>query len=220
VCSSPASLQAFLDAPIAALATPSVVQVEVERPTLVLGSTQARESVDDARLTSTGTALVRRRSGGGAVLLVPGEATWLEVVVGRDHRRWDDDVSRSFHWLGDVFGEVLTAAGETAVEVHRGALVRSPWSDVACLAGLGSGEVTVAGKKVVGLSQRRTRAGARFQCVVVGRVQPEALAGLLRLEGSERAALVDHLHAAVAGVPGLDPATLAAEVARAVASPA
>ena len=37
---------------------------------------------------------------------------------------------------------------------------------VVCFAGTGPGEVLVAGRKVVGISQRRTRAGARFQCSV------------------------------------------------------
>ena len=39
-------------------------------------------------------------------------------------------------------------------------------SPVVCFAGLAAGEVTVGGAKVVGISQRRTRAGGRFQCSV------------------------------------------------------
>jgi hypothetical protein len=37
---------------------------------------------------------------------------------------------------------------------------------VVCFGGTGPGEVVVGGAKVVGLSQRRTRDGARFQCSV------------------------------------------------------
>lgn len=35
-----------------------------------------------------------------------------------------------------------------------------------CFAGVGAGEVLLDGRKVVGISQRRARDGARFQCVV------------------------------------------------------
>jgi hypothetical protein len=35
-----------------------------------------------------------------------------------------------------------------------------------CFAGLGPGEVTVDGRKAVGIAQRRTRAGSLFQCAV------------------------------------------------------
>ena len=48
-----------------------------------------------------------------------------------------------------------------------------------CFAGLGPGEVTVDGRKVVGISQRRTRAAARFQCVVLERWDPDAVVALL-----------------------------------------
>ena len=39
-----------------------------------------------------GVAVVRRRSGGGAVLLDPGGVVWVDVVVPRHDPRWDDDV--------------------------------------------------------------------------------------------------------------------------------
>jgi lipoate-protein ligase A len=35
------------------------------------------------------------------------------------------------------------------------------------------------GRKLVGVAQRRTRSGARFQCVVLQRWRPERLIGLL-----------------------------------------
>ena len=67
-------------------------------------------------------------------------------------------------------------------------LGRSPWSDVVCFAGLGPGEVrNQAGAKVVGMSQRRTREAARFQCAALARWDPKALVDLLAgdLDGAE-----------------------------------
>ena len=39
--------------------------------------------------------VVRRRSGGGAVLVGAGEQVWVEVWIPRDDALWDDDVIRS-----------------------------------------------------------------------------------------------------------------------------
>ena len=58
---------------------------------------------------AAGVDVVRRRSGGGVVLLVPGECLWLDVVVPRDDPRWDDDVARAMWWLGEVWCQALAA---------------------------------------------------------------------------------------------------------------
>ncbi len=140
--------------------------VEVDRPALVLGSTQPDSDVDRATAARLGVEVVRRRSGGGAVLLDPGGSTWIDVEIGRGDDLWDDDVGRSALWLGRVWVDALGAIGDTGAVVHEGAMVRTPVATVVCFAGLAPGEVTIDGGKAVGVSQRRTRAGARFQCSV------------------------------------------------------
>ena len=57
--------------------------------------------------------------------------------------------------------------------VHRGAPRHADLGRAVCFAGIGSGEVGVGDRKVVGLSQRRTRDWARFQCLVHGRFDAE-----------------------------------------------
>ena len=145
--------------------------LEATQTALVLGSTQPMVHGD-------GLEVVRRRSGGGAVWVEPGGTLWVDVVVPRGDELWDEDVGRSAHWLGEAWAR---AVGGNAV-VHRGAMVRTPWSDRVCFAGLGPGEVTIDGAKVVGISQRRTREGARFQCVAYERWNPEPLRELLGLD--------------------------------------
>ncbi len=141
-------------------------------PALVLGSTQPDAVVDTAACAAAGVDVVRRRSGGGAVLVEPGALLWVDVIVPAGDALWDADVGRSFLWLGDVWAGALAELG-IAATVHRGALRRSRWSDLVCFAGLGPGEVTRAdGAKVVGISQRRTRACARFQCAALARWAP------------------------------------------------
>ena len=53
----------------------------VERPTLVLGSAQRDGDVDRHVVNALGVDVVRRRSGGGAVLLIPDEYVWLDLVI-------------------------------------------------------------------------------------------------------------------------------------------
>ncbi len=160
----------------------------VDAPALVLGSTQL-DTVDRAAADAAGVSVHRRRSGGGAVLLMPGESTWVDVVIARGDVLWDDDVTRSFAWLGDAWVEALHRSGidERGLAVHRGALVRGALGGTVCFAGLGPGEVTTVGRgepggKLVGLSQRRTRELARFQCTVHHRWRPELYRSLLPAE--------------------------------------
>jgi lipoate---protein ligase len=154
--------------------------VWVAEPTgaaLVLGSAQPESDVRGGVTIE----VVRRRSGGGAVLVVPGEVLWVDVVVPAGDGLWDDDVGRASHWLGDVWAAALGELG-VAADVHRGPLVRSAWSAEVCFAGVGPGEVSTGGRKVVGISQRRTRTAARFQCAALARWDPTALLSLLAID--------------------------------------
>lgn len=152
---------------------------------VALGSAQRPETVDRARAEAAGLDIVRRHSGGGAVLLQPGDMRWLDVLLPADDPYWDDDVGRSFLWLGEVWVEALASVGIVG-EVHTGAPVRGEWSSLVCFAGLGTGEVTIAGRKAVGFSQRRTRSGARFQCMVHADWDPAPLLEVLALGPDER----------------------------------
>jgi lipoate-protein ligase A len=171
---------------------------EVERPALVLGSTQQFDVVDAGAASAAGVEVVRRRSGGGAVLVEPDRTVWLDVVLPAGDPLWEEDVGGAFHWLGQVWAAALADAAGLSASVHVGSLVRSEWSRLVCFAGLGPGEVTVAGRKAVGISQRRTRQAARFQCAAVSRWAPDEIAGLLALDPGERRRLAADLADAVA----------------------
>lgn len=201
---SPAALHAA-DLPVRA--TPTVWVMEATSAAIVLGSTQAAATVDAASAAAAGLAVARRRSGGGAVLVRPGEVLWLDVVIPRGDARWDDDVVRSSAWLGALFVEVLAAVGLGGAVAHTGPLVRAPWSRLACFAALGPGEVSLEGRKVVGISQRRTREMARFQCALMVGGNPAELADHLVLPTAEAAGLRQHL-ASRAGVVRVTSATV------------
>lgn len=140
--------------------------IRAQSPAIVLGSSQRDDIVDVVAAHDAGFDVFKRRTGGGAVL-VDDTALWVDVMLPRDHPWWTDDVSASMLWLGKAWARVLTQLSPaTTFVVHRGAMARSVVSDAVCFAGRAPGEVCVNGKKIVGISQRRSREGARFQCAV------------------------------------------------------
>lgn len=177
-----------------AIASAACVEVlRVEKSAVVLGSTQDFGIVDTEAARRLGFDVVRRRSGGGVVILQPGDHGWLDVTVPRGHQLWNDDVGRATWWIGDVWceilGEVLGAALHAVDRggswtVHRGTLQASAAERSVCFASVGPGEVLRddAGvvRKVVGVSQRRTKDAARFQCTLFRAIDVELYAQLLR----------------------------------------
>lgn len=161
----------------------------VDSPALVLGSAQSAELVDDRLAEMLGIQVVKRRSGGGAVLVVPGEVAWLDVILPAGDPLWDDDVSRSGLWLGHLWQSALDDLGLVRTRVHTGPLSCGSLGRMVCFAAVGPGEVTLDDRKLVGVSQRRSRQGARFQCAVYRRWEPDLLARLLRLDSDAAASL-------------------------------
>ncbi len=167
---------------------------------VVLGSAQPESHVDAGRAAAAGVSVIRRRSGGGAVMIGPGQLVWVDIMIPAGDPLWEPDVGRAFWWLGQAWASALAGAGLAGGAVWRGGLVRSPWSGRVCFAGRGAGEVTVDGAKVVGMAQRRTRTAALFQCAVPVIWDPAALLDVLALDQGARAAGVAELAAAALGV--------------------
>jgi lipoate---protein ligase len=196
------------DRPWPSAAGRTVWFVEVTRPTLVLGSTQPEGVVDRERAAAAGVDVVRRPTGGGAVLLRPGETVWADVYLPPGDPLAESDVGRAFLWLGRAWARALASVGVAGATVHEGAS-RAPtaWSATVCFAGLGPGEVTVDGAKVVGISQRRRRDGALFQCGALVGWAPGPLLDLLVLDEETRAAAGAGLGGLAAGT-GVEPERL------------
>ena len=153
-----------------------VWDVRVTQTALVLGSRQDASLLNVDQCGCNNVEVVRRRSGGGIVFLAPGEHVWLDVVVPRGDVLWSDDVAQASWWLGDVWVQTLHSLGMSDVSVHRETLSSDAWGDLLCFAGVGPGEVVQQGNetpsKVVGMSQRRTREYARFQCTIYTKWNP------------------------------------------------
>ena len=108
--------------------------------------------------------VVRRRSGGGAVWLDPEACTWIDVFVPADDPLWRADVGEAFGWLGSRLAAAFASLG-VPVGTWDGPYDAGPSDGLVCFASRGPGEVTVGDRKLVGISQRRTREGSRFQCL-------------------------------------------------------
>ncbi|TSA53981.1 MAG: hypothetical protein D4R44_02470 [Actinobacteria bacterium] len=176
----------------------SVWNVQVIAPAIVLGSRQTTLELDDEACRSYGVEIVRRRSGGGMVFLAPGAQVWLDVVIPRSDVLWSEDVAKASWWLGDVWRSAIESLGIPDAFVHRESLSSGDLGDLVCFAGAGPGEVMAtnsAGRttKIVGMSQRRTKDLARFQCTVYLQWEPNRLLQLVSASNSQRIALSNSL---------------------------
>ena len=115
----------------------------------------------------------------------PTRHCWIDVIIPTKSKLWDNDVSTSFDWLGTVWADTLKTLiapnshpGQAPdptfrlPRTHRGPYQPGPTNGLVCFGSLGPGEVTVSGRKLVGISQRRTKQGCRFQCLVVPHWNP------------------------------------------------
>jgi lipoate-protein ligase A len=183
-----------------------VVVREVEHPTLVLGSTQPTELVAGPELRRLGVEMARRRGGGGAVSLRPGDHLWIDAWIPRGDPLWMPDVSLAAEWVGRWWTTALTSLGAGGLDIHTGRSVPGELGEIVCFAGRGPGEVLHSGRKVVGLSQWRSREGALFSSCAYRRWDPESLMDLIDVDDAERSALVAELASAAVGLGELDPA--------------
>ena len=163
---------------------------------LVLGSTQRPEMVDSGALESSGVQLARRRSGGGAVYVDADDPLWLDVWVPVDDELFDVDVRRGTEWVGEWWRDAL---GLPDASIHRGAAQCSAISKDACFGGVGPGEVTVAGRKLVGIAQWRCRQGALFHVASYRRWSSQPLVSLLAGDEGRRDAMARDLSSRVIG---------------------
>ena len=143
---------------------------QVQDPTVILGSTQTVDDVDQNIAVESGLLVSRRRSGGGAVFVHPTDSVWVDITISRNDPLWKDDVVQSMLWLGDLF--VAALSSWVQAQVYRDSFSTGVDGRVVCFASSSPGEVFVGTNKLVGISQRRSRDGARFQCVLYRQWQP------------------------------------------------
>jgi lipoate-protein ligase A len=165
--------------------------VTFAEPALVLGSAQSEETVDGAACAADGLRVLRRGSGGGAVLCDPGLLE-VDVALPAGHALLVDDVSESYRFLGTAWLEALASLGiegrlVAVAEARATTEARRAAARLACYAGLSPYEVVDGnGAKLVGFCQRRRRGAALYQCGLACGRDPGDVARYVRVD---RAAL-------------------------------
>jgi lipoate-protein ligase A len=161
--------------------------------TLVVGSAQTEASINRRACEADGIPVIRRGSGGGAVLCDPGLLE-VDVALPAGHPLLDDDVTESYRFLGQAWidalatigieGRLVTVAEARALSDDRRAAAR-----VACYAGLSPYEVVdLDSGKLVGLCQRRRRGAALFQCSLACGQDPAEVARYVHVDATQLAA--------------------------------
>ncbi|MDQ3699600.1 MAG: ligase [Chloroflexota bacterium] len=190
-------------------------------PAVVLGVGQPPSIMDEAACARAGMAVVKRTSGGAAVL-ADERLLALDVAIPDHLPLAGRDVVRAYRWLGEVWREALNAlspaasmslslVGAEAARADQVAQRCAPagtaaWArGWACFGTLSPSEVVLAQgeawqRKVVGLSQIRKRGVVVFQVGLYTSTDGHALARLLALPAPEREALGEELHRRTAGL--------------------
>lgn len=134
------------------------------RPAIVLGCSQRALRHGCASRLPSGVALLERTSGGGAVLSGPWMVS-VSVVLPTGHAWLVGGGLEAYRRLGRVHAEALARLGIETLTVPPGGVAHAnqrlgggvPW---ACFGSLAPWELTdAAGRKLVGLAQRRQRNG-------------------------------------------------------------
>lgn len=198
---------------------PQVWIHRVVKPTIVLGSSQAEDVVNRQLAQEQDLEVCKRRSGGGLVYVDPDTDCWIDLIIPTSSRLFETDIARAFHWVGTHWsrtlasfyaddsansfdpGDTRTCAPDSEPKITMATTSQqTPMSKLLCFAGLGHGELTIDGSKVVGLSQRRSRHWVRIQSLLLGRWNSQALEPLVNPRYLAEAGIVD-LAAIPAGLP-------------------
>ncbi len=158
-------------------AIPSMWVMSPADSCLVLGSSQDDACIDFEYAEKLDVGIARRTTGGGAVYVDPQALLWVDVFVPRGHSLWKDDINSASTWMGGVWESALGSLGVDS-QMHIKPFKKDSLSDLVCFAGRAPGELMVGDKKILGISQRRTKQGVRFQCALALEWKPEKWIGL------------------------------------------
>jgi lipoate-protein ligase A len=189
-----------------------------DRTAIVLGRGQAAGL---AVASTPDVTVLSRFSGGGAVLL-DRHLLSLDVLLPAGSPLLEGDLGDVFLRVGSAWAAALSDLGVPGLAVHDGAgtarrngTPRQRLLAAVCYATPGRGEVLAGGRKLVGLAQRRRRAGALVQCGLLRRWRPGPLLAALGADPDdpeiETAAIgLDDLCEATGKRPPSDEAVMAA----------
>jgi lipoate-protein ligase A len=134
----------------------------------------------------------------------------LDLVLPPGHLLWLGDVTESYRFIGAAWARTLRRFGIPArlVDVPT-ARVAPPddavscWTRLVCFGSLSPYEITVDGRKLVGLAQVRRRHGVLLQGALLYASGVDLLASVLQLPARERQHVRDALTQRIVGLDEL-----------------
>ncbi len=137
------------------------------------------------------------------MFLEPGNQLWFDAWIPREDPLWRLDVLEAATWVAAWWLAALSRSGVDDLEAHAGRAQPGDLGDLVCFAGRGPGEVFSSGRKVVGLSQWRSREGSLFSSCAYAVWDPAPTVRLLDVDEPGRARLVRELGSVAVGLSDL-----------------
>jgi len=163
--------------------SPSTLRIyRWDRPSVSIGYFQKVSEIDLEYCKEKDYPVVRRLTGGRAILH-DNELTY-SFSSSRDNSLFNGTLHRDYTLISNALVEGLKHMGveaEISFRKKRSADSRSP----ACFQSVSFGEITVAGKKIIGSAQKRYKDGFLQQGSVILHSNTEALQRVLKLNGEE-----------------------------------
>lgn len=153
--------------------------------TMLLGAGQPASAVDREACERLGVPLLRRMSGGTAVLHDENTIS-LQLTLPAGHPLVSDDIHRNFRWFSEF---LITALGRLDIEANWVSLEQArteqapPGLEGACYSTLAPYEIAVDGRKLIGHGQMRRVRATALQAMVYRIFEPSRTVRLLRDDG-------------------------------------
>jgi len=154
------------------VSAPSWLLYRYNKPAIILGAAQRPNEQQLARAVSQGVELVRRKSGGGAVM-AGAEMLSVSVFLPRHHPISTGSTVKAYHWIGELWQKVFTSyrlctrlpnAEDIAQSKQQAERHSIDW---ACYGAVAHGELLdQQGRKLLGVAQIRSRHGCVLTCGV------------------------------------------------------
>ena len=152
---------------------PTIWVIEPNDSCLVLGKSQrGRAFLNLSYLEEQSINLAVRHSGGGAVLVAPEDMLWVDIFVPKESKFWIEDIAKASIWIGKIWHNALKRL-DIECSLFDENFSRSEASDLICFVGRAPGELFINDRKILGISQRRSKFGTRFQCALIINWKPE-----------------------------------------------
>ncbi len=159
---------------------PTIWIIEPKDTCLVLGKSQrGRAFLDLSYLDEQNINLTVRQSGGGAVLVSPEDMLWVDIFIPQGSKFWIPDIAEASMWIGRIWHNALKRL-DIECYLFDQKFSRSEASDLICFISRAAGELFVGTRKILGISQRRSKFGTRFQCALIINWKPEHMIAAYR----------------------------------------